>query len=701
MYTAADMPDIYLAYCQADDRLARQVSATYPHNNIQLLSLVRTAEADSTPLTEALPQNAGAVILLLTRNFLLDHDCVYNLSGVIDRVSHLGIIEEGDPGTGRLDPNRHQSIRSEWQQRYLQLRADSSHYEGQALEDFRDHLDRVREISLALPASLVRLSELTSTPLSRALTDHDALLRLLNEIGFEMPSPATPVGQQLEQREPEEIITHAWSLSDAGDTQEALSLLNRSIAAWPRLADIRFQYALMLALSAQDLDAARAQLNELLDHYPHHHDALFLSGELYEGVGQVAGARVQWDKLSDLRPDYPKLDERLGSLIAGHFDGHEQTAAAHLKRAVKLKGTSAATHVAYARLLRGPLGKPKKARKQLREAIEKDPASATAHYDLAVLEYRAGKLTKARKNYVLATTLEPAYRTPKNDEAFSVGTVAQTDRKGTERTSEPPTRQPMTVLISGATSGIGRATARVLAPRGYRLILLGRRQERLDELAIELRNAHGTQTLCLSLDVRDRQLLHQKIAELPENWREIDILLNNAGKAKGFDPIQSGDVDHWDEMIDVNLKGLLYLTRAVTPGMVDRKFGMVINVASTAGKEVYPNGNVYCATKHAVDALTYAMRLDLVAHGIRVGQICPAHVEETEFAVVRFDGDRERAKIYEGFQPLRSPDVAEAIRFMIEQPRHVNVMDMVLQGTQQASSTVVDRSGREKFAINQ
>ncbi|MEL7162107.1 MAG: SDR family NAD(P)-dependent oxidoreductase, partial [Bacteroidota bacterium] len=188
------------------------------------------------------------------------------------------------------------------------------------------------------------------------------------------------------------------------------------------------------------------------------------------------------------------------------------------------------------------------------------------------------------------------------------------------------------------------------------------------------------------------------IAGLPPEWAAIDVLLNNAGKAKGFDPIHSGDQDHWEEMIDVNVKGLLFLTRAVSPSMVSRSTGTIINVASTAGKEVYPNGNVYCATKHAVDALTYAMRLDLVKHGIRVGQICPAMVEETEFAVVRFDGDTERAKIYEDFQPLRSPDVAEAVAFMINQPPHVNVMDVVLQGTQQASSTVVDRSGRDKFA---
>ena len=173
--------------------------------------------------------------------------------------------------------------------------------------------------------------------------------------------------------------------------------------------------------------------------------------------------------------------------------------------------------------------------------------------------------------------------------------------------------------------------------------------------------------------------------------------MNNAGKAKGFDPIHEGHLEHWDEMIDTNIKGLLYLTRAVTPGMVARRQGHVINVASTAGKEVYPKGNVYCATKFAVDALTKSMRLDLHRHDIRVSQVAPAHVEETEFALVRFDGDQEKANIYEGFQPLTSRDVAETVFFIAQQPAHVNILDVVLQGTQQASSTVIDRSGRDKY----
>jgi NADP-dependent 3-hydroxy acid dehydrogenase YdfG len=252
-----------------------------------------------------------------------------------------------------------------------------------------------------------------------------------------------------------------------------------------------------------------------------------------------------------------------------------------------------------------------------------------------------------------------------------------------------------TVLITGGTSGIGKATAELFATNGFRVIITGRRNDRLNELKNEFSKEYETDIHTLNFDVRNVEDVKQAIDQLPADWKEIDILINNAGKAKGLDPIHEGRLEHWEEMIDTNIKGLLYLTRAVAPGMVERGHGHIINVCSTAGKEVYPNGNVYCATKHAVDALTTGMRLDLHAHNIRVSQVAPAHVEETEFAEVRFDGDKERgAKVYENFQPLRSPDVAETIYFIATRPAHVNIQDVVMLGTQQASSTVIDRSGR-------
>jgi len=251
-----------------------------------------------------------------------------------------------------------------------------------------------------------------------------------------------------------------------------------------------------------------------------------------------------------------------------------------------------------------------------------------------------------------------------------------------------------TVLITGATAGIGKATAKEFAKHGYRLIITGRRAHKLAELADKFRSKYAVEILPLVFDLRDKEAVKKHIKNLEGKWRKIDILVNNAGLAKGFDPIHEGKLKDWEEMIDTNLKGLLYISRQVTPLMVKAKKGHIINVASIAGKEVYPNGNVYCATKHAVDALTKAMRIDLHKHGIRVGQVAPGHVEETEFASVRFHGDTERAKIYEDFIPTNSKDIAKIIYFIATQPKHVNIQDVLVMGTQQASASLIYRSGR-------
>ena len=250
------------------------------------------------------------------------------------------------------------------------------------------------------------------------------------------------------------------------------------------------------------------------------------------------------------------------------------------------------------------------------------------------------------------------------------------------------------VLSTGATSGIGLATARLFAQKGHNLILTGRRHEKLEEVRKQLDFGESVDVGVLSFDVRDANACREATELLEKRNFNTDILINNAGLAKGFDPIHTGNLDDWDQMIDTNLKGLLYMTRLISPQMVARKSGHIINVCSIAGKEVYPRGNVYCASKHAVDALTRAMRIDLYEHQIKVSQISPGHVEETEFAKVRFNGNEEQSNIYNDFNPLTARDVAESIYFMATRPPHVNVQDMVLFGLQQANANHIDRSGR-------
>ena len=246
-----------------------------------------------------------------------------------------------------------------------------------------------------------------------------------------------------------------------------------------------------------------------------------------------------------------------------------------------------------------------------------------------------------------------------------------------------------TALITGATSGIGKATAELFAKQGFNLVLCGRRKERLDEIKKDLEKWTGVHLL--HFDVRDRKAVFAAIEGLPMGYSQIDILVNNAGNAHGLDPIDKGNPDDWDAMLDINVKGLLYMSKAILPKMVERKSGHIINIGSIAGKEVYPNGNVYCASKHAVDAINQGMRIDLNAYGIRVGAVNPGLVE-TEFSDVRFKGDSERAaNVYKGFQPLRPEDIADIILFVVTRPYHVNIADLVVMPTAQASSTIVNK----------
>lgn len=246
-----------------------------------------------------------------------------------------------------------------------------------------------------------------------------------------------------------------------------------------------------------------------------------------------------------------------------------------------------------------------------------------------------------------------------------------------------------TALITGATSGIGKATAQELAKININLILCGRRGLELEKLALELSKLVNVTTL--NFDVRDKEKVKESINSLPTEFQQIDILINNAGNAHGLDPFQEGSIEDWDAMIDINVKGLLYVSKCVIPQMIERKSGHIINIGSTAGKEVYPKGNVYCASKFAVDALNQGMRIDLNAFGIKVGAVNPG-LTHTEFSEVRFKGDKEKAaQVYKGFQPLLPEDIADIIAFVVTRPYHVNIADLTVMPTAQASSTILNK----------
>ena len=246
-------------------------------------------------------------------------------------------------------------------------------------------------------------------------------------------------------------------------------------------------------------------------------------------------------------------------------------------------------------------------------------------------------------------------------------------------------------LVTGTTSGIGKACATILAENGYNLIITGRREERLNQLASELSLSYDIHIIALPFDVRIREDVERILVGLPKDWKKVDLLVNNAGLAAGIDPIQEGNIDDWERMIDTNVKGLLYVSRTVIPWMVNRKQGHIVNIASIAGKEVYPNGNVYCASKHAVDALSKSMRIDLLNDGIKVTNIAPGLVE-TEFSKVRLHGDIKAAKnVYNGMEPLLANDIADAVWYAVSRPAHVQIADILILPATQASATQVKR----------
>jgi len=549
--------------------------------------------------------------------------------------------------------------------------------------------------------------------------------------------------------DPEKLVEEALHYFNTGQTQEGLAFMGHAVEKYPEEASLRYHYALFLAQKTENYALAIEELEPALELEPKNENALFLMGELMELEDDFKGARRHYERLVNINPEYPNAYYRLGMIIASHYESEAETAAAYFKEAARQDENNADALYQYGLLLHEPIGKSKKAVKYLKKTIKLNPNHPFASYDLALIYHQLGKAEKAHKAYSRAIVINPELQTPENDLAFSkpepkkekpkkkeekkssssfdlsfthdalesmkknmqqLENMLRNSEEETARLKEaleeqkeaaaapPPTpKVDKTVFITGATSGIGKATAERFAEEGYRVIITGRRTDRLREFQAELAENFDAEVLPIAFDVRDLNGIREVANHLEGKWAEIDLLINNAGKAKGLAPVHEGDIDHWEEMIDTNLKGLLYLTRTLSPGMVQRQHGHIINVCSTAGKEVYPNGNVYCATKFAVDGLTKAMRMDLHQHNVRVSMVSPAHVDETEFALVRFDGDSTRARIYEDFKPLSSRDVADTIFYIASQPAHVNVLDVVMQGTQQAHSMMIDRSGREKY----
>ncbi|MBK9335640.1 MAG: SDR family NAD(P)-dependent oxidoreductase [Lewinellaceae bacterium] len=548
---------------------------------------------------------------------------------------------------------------------------------------------------------------------------------------IEMPS-GNPEAVEQEIRQ---TIQDAWFWINKGYTERGLELFRLAIEQNPQHETLQAEYH--RATQHHDDTPPTFQPSNLPTSQPSSQpapeaDSYNAMGDNALAKGDYLLAKYCWDRVTDLNPGYTGVYRKLAVLTCDHLTDYKETAAYYLEEAIAAEPGAADLHYRLAVLLRDHLNQPAKALQHFGDVVVLQPEHSEAWLALARFTFESGDHKQAESLYRHAVSLNPDLQSAEDDALFHAPQeqpepvplepeaapvaeseipeepLAQTEPEPTEtpapkpfaqpepETPETPLRtaKPLTVLITGATSGIGRATAELFARHGHRLILTGRRADRLAELRQRFAADFHTDVLTLSFDVRDAAAVAEHLGNLPESWQNIDVLVNNAGLAKGLAPIHEGSLGHWETMIDTNIKGLLYVTRIIAPGMVHRRRGHIINIGSSAGKEVYPNGAVYCATKFAVDALTRGMRMDLYTHNVRVSQVSPGHVEETEFALTRFDGDAERAQIYQDFQPLKSADVAEAIYFAATRPPHVNVQDIWMFPNQQAASTMINRTGR-------
>lgn len=470
--------------------------------------------------------------------------------------------------------------------------------------------------------------------------------------------------------------------------------LEALVAKTPTDAHVLYAYAKHIFEHHGDSERAKDHLEDAIHHHRRFEEAYLLLGHIIETADNDSlGAKNYYEKILTINPDNSEAYYRLGRIVYSLFPRQYTIAAEYFKRGLELNPNHAEMHFLYGKLLAYSFKRYTRARRHYKIALRLVPTHVQARLELAKLyQNELGEPQRAQKYYLDAVLLDNSLNTPENNMLFDVDPEQIAALFAPKNNVIP---RESIALITGATSGIGLATARLLAKQGFRLILNGRRLDRLHRLKAELEEQYQTPVFLLPFDVRNAQAVFDGIASLPADWSNINVLVNNAGLAKGLSPIHEGDINHWNSMIDTNIKGLLFVTRAVSPGMVARRSGHIINVGSLAGKEVYYRGNVYCATKFAVDALTKAMRLDLHTHNVRVSSVSPGHVEETEFALVRFDGDEEKSRIYDDFQPLTAPDVAASISFLIHTPEHVGIHDLQLAATQQAGATSIDRSGRK------
>ncbi|MEM1122505.1 MAG: SDR family NAD(P)-dependent oxidoreductase, partial [Bacteroidota bacterium] len=531
-------------------------------------------------------------------------------------------------------------------------------------------------------------------------------------------------GEELEEWEEElseiEVLEDSNTLVQSGKVDEGLRLLSETLEEAPDFVSVRYQYAAFLVKYKNDFKTASDQLALLLDEEPNNQSALFFLGELAEADRDYLTAKSYYEKVYQYNAEFPNVAYKLGMLLVHHLSENKELAKNYLTAAYQQNPENINALYQLGLLKSENSEEQVQAIRAFEEVLEKAPEHPFANYDLALIYHKKEESTTALKYYELAAQINPELKTVVNDQAFSLELAASTVEQEESSTisneeaimekalpverlsaevmeeyagaddeglmKEIAIPQPLEksktntkiALITGATSGVGKAIASRLAQEGYRLILTGRRFSKLFQLKAQFEESYTTSVKLLPFDIKQVAAVKKGLSELEEDWRNVDVLINNAGLAKGETPIHQGNISDWEAMIDTNIKGLLYVTREIAPNMVQRRMGQIINISSLAGKEVYPNNGVYSATKHAVDALTKAMRMDLQKYNIRVSQISPGFVEDAASTAVK----TVKSNTKTGDLPsLDASDVADIIHFVVTRPKYLNLQEIVITGT--------------------
>jgi NADP-dependent 3-hydroxy acid dehydrogenase YdfG/Tfp pilus assembly protein PilF len=714
---------IGIGFHQTDRGLAEEIKGATSHGDSVFVEMIQ--EEVNSSVSRKLLEGYDFNILILSENFLKSVNC---MDGCLDLINQQGqkLIPIVAPGTVLNKVTHIIRYINFWQDQYLELRKGK-----EDTEEYQTYLSTVRTISTEVGEFVRMLRNLELLEYDEEKNSNFNQVLALLGLDYTSPPPIPQTESQISEGKDSIELGKNYaegSIQNDSDVEEG-SMQNDNDVEEGSMQN--------------DSDVTEEPLQEYADSLvfedliedDENTDLLNKLAEEYIQKGEYENAKITLNKIKDLDPFYPNVHLQIAILEFHFLKQNAEIALEHIERAILQNEKDSEPYYQKGLILNHLGAEEEKIRWQFEKAIELNSEHPFATYELALSYLKIGDIKQANKLYLKSIDINPETKSEKNDKAFALPKESKDSPVFTEnikkaneseqgsnkkisdfisdlrnqieqlqelleksniQSDNANPYQGKVVLITGASSGIGKATVIKLAQEGFgKIIVTGRRADKLSELKEQIESHYPNciiQILCF--DISRQEEVETSIQTLLNEEPKIDILVNNAGKAKGLAPINDGSLAHWEEMIDTNIKGLLYITRLIAQHMVERKEGHILNIGSTAGKEVYPSGNVYCATKFAVEALTKAFRLDLYKHNIRVSQVSPGHVEETEFAKVRFDGDEEKSKIYEDFVPLSAKDVADAIAYILTRPPHVNIQDILLMGKQQAGAFSINRSGR-------